>query len=116
MVDFETFPKSAQPGYMTLLSELASDLHSKGMKVYVSVQASNEDYDYAAISARVDGVVLMNYDEHYPGGTPGPIASQDWFVKNLQQAIKAIPKEKLISAIGNYGYDWVHKPRKGTLP
>ena len=116
MVDFETFPKNSQPGYVALLGELASDLHAKGMKLYVSVQASNEDYDYAAIAARVDGVVLMNYDEHYPGGTPGPVASQDWFVKNLQQAIKAIPKEKLISAIGNYGYDWVHKPAKGKLP
>ena len=34
-----------------------------------------------------DGVVLMNYDEHYPSpGTPGPVASQDWFVDNLKAA------------------------------
>src|SRR5947209_9336401 len=27
--------------------------------------------------------------------------------------MKIIPKEKLICAIGNYGYDWVEKPKKG---
>jgi cellulose synthase/poly-beta-1,6-N-acetylglucosamine synthase-like glycosyltransferase/peptidoglycan/xylan/chitin deacetylase (PgdA/CDA1 family)/spore germination protein YaaH len=116
MIDFETFPKSGQPGYLALLGELHSDLHAKGLKLYVSVQVRNEDYDYKAIAARADGLVLMNYDEHYPGGTPGPVASQDWFVENIQAAQKLIPKEKLICALGNYGYDWVHKPKKGKLP
>jgi len=116
MIDFESFPKQGQPGYVALLNELASDLHAKGMKLYVSVQVRNEDFDYAAISSPVDGVVIMNYDEHFPGGTPGPVASQDWFLDNLESAVKEIPKEKLICAIGNYGYDWVEKPKKGKLP
>ena len=116
MIDFESFPKKAQPGYVALLNELSSDLHAKGMKLYVSVQVRNEDYDYKAMSAAVDGVVIMNYDEHFPGGTPGPVASQEWFTDNLESAIKEIPKEKLICAIGNYGYDWVERPKKGKLP
>jgi peptidoglycan-N-acetylglucosamine deacetylase len=121
MVDFESFPKKAQRGYVVLLNELSSDLHAKGMKLYVSVQVRNEDYDYKAISSTVDGVVIMNYDEHYPGGTPGPVASQDWFSANLESAVKVIPKEKLICAIGNYGYDWVERPKSpksntGKLP
>jgi peptidoglycan-N-acetylglucosamine deacetylase len=116
MVDFESFPKRGQTGYVALLRELSSDLHAKGMKLYVSVQVRNEDYDYAAISSAVDGVVIMNYDEHFPGGTPGPVASQEWFAANVQAAMKIIPKEKLICAIGNYGYDWVVKPKKGKLP
>jgi peptidoglycan-N-acetylglucosamine deacetylase len=121
MVDFESFPKKAQRGYVALLNELSSDLHAKGMKLYVSVQVRNEDYDYKAISSAVDGVVIMNYDEHYPGGTPGPVASQDWFSANLESAVKVIPKEKLICAIGNYGYDWVERPKSpksktGKLP
>jgi cellulose synthase/poly-beta-1,6-N-acetylglucosamine synthase-like glycosyltransferase/spore germination protein YaaH/peptidoglycan/xylan/chitin deacetylase (PgdA/CDA1 family) len=116
MIDFESFPKKAQPGYVALLNELSSDLHAKGMKLYVSVQVRNSDYNYAAISVAVDGVVIMNYDEHYPGGTPGPVASQDWFTNNLKSAIKDIPKNKLICAIGNYGYDWVERDKKGKLP
>ncbi|MGO9825723.1 MAG: glycosyltransferase [Terriglobales bacterium] len=116
MIDFESFPKRGQPGYVDLLNELASDLHAKGMKLYVSVQVRNEDFDYKAISAAADGVVIMNYDEHFPGGAPGPVASQDWFTDNLDAAIEEIPKQKLICAIGNYGYDWVDRPEKGKLP
>jgi len=116
MVDFESFPKKGQTGYVALLNELSSDLHAKGLKLYVSVQVRNEDFDYKAISSAADGVVIMNYDEHFPGGTPGPVASQDWFLDNLDSAVKEIPKEKLICAIGNYGYDWVEKPKKGKLP
>ena len=116
MVDFEAFPKSGQPGYLALLKELSSDLHARGMKLYVSVPAHNEDFDYPAVAGPADGVVVMNYDEHYPGGKPGPVASQDWFVKNLSFAKSVIPQDKLICAIANYGYDWVLKPKKGKPP
>jgi cellulose synthase/poly-beta-1,6-N-acetylglucosamine synthase-like glycosyltransferase/spore germination protein YaaH/peptidoglycan/xylan/chitin deacetylase (PgdA/CDA1 family) len=116
MVDFEAFPKVGQPGYVAFLNELSSDLHARGMKLYVSVPAHNQEFDYAAIAAPADGVVVMNYDEHYPGAASGPVASQDWFVDNLRFAVKVIPREKLICAIANYGYDWVLKPKKGKLP
>jgi cellulose synthase/poly-beta-1,6-N-acetylglucosamine synthase-like glycosyltransferase/spore germination protein YaaH/peptidoglycan/xylan/chitin deacetylase (PgdA/CDA1 family) len=116
MVDFEEIPPEAQSGYMALLQELGGDLHAKGMKLYVSVPPHNEDFNYPAVASRVDGVVLMNYDEHYPEGTPGPVASQDWFVANLEYARKVVPLDKLICAIGNYGYDWVRKPKHGKLP
>ena len=116
MVDFEAFPKVGQPGYVALLNELSADLHARGMKLYVSVPAHNLEFDYAAIAAPADGVVVMNYDEHYPGAASGPVASQDWFVNNLKFAVKVIPRDKLICAIANYGYDWVLRPKKGKLP
>ena len=75
MVDFEAFPKVGQPGYVALLNELSSDLHARGMKLYVSVPAHNEEFDYVAIEEPADGVVVMNYDEHYPGAASGPVAS-----------------------------------------
>ena len=116
MVDFEEIDIKGQPGYLALMQEISDDLHAKGMKLYVSVPAHNPDFDYSAVASRVDGVVLMNYDEHYPGAASGPVASQDWFVDNLEFARKVIPLDKLICAIGNYGYDWVQKPKNGKLP
>ena len=116
MVDFETFPKSGRRGYLALLNELSSDLHARGLKLYVSVPARDPDWDYPAVAAAADGVVLMNYDEHDPGDVAGPVASQDWFVENLKRAQKAIPQGKLICAIGNYGYDFVQKKKNGKLP
>ncbi|MGA8866240.1 MAG: glycosyltransferase [Candidatus Sulfotelmatobacter sp.] len=115
-VDFEAFPKSGQPGYIALLNELSSDLHARGMKLYVSVPPHNPEFNYAAVAAAADGVVIMNYDEHYPNAPSGPVASQDWFVQNLKFAESAIPREKLICAIANYGYDWALKPKNGKMP
>jgi peptidoglycan-N-acetylglucosamine deacetylase len=117
MVDFEDLPQTGQSGFVSLLNELSGDLHSKGMKLYVSVPAGNPDFPYRAVASAADGVVLMDYDEHYAGsgGTAGPIASQDWFTANLTQAKKVIPLDKLICAIANYGYDWVQKPKRGKL-
>jgi peptidoglycan-N-acetylglucosamine deacetylase len=116
MVDFEDFPTKAQPAFIELLNELSSDLHSKNMKLYVSVPANNPDFNYQAASKAADGIVLMDYDEHYGGGPSGPVASQDWFVHNLMEAKKSVPLDKLICSIANYGYDWVKKPKRGRLP
>jgi peptidoglycan-N-acetylglucosamine deacetylase len=74
MVDFEDLPKKTLPYFTDLLNELSGDLHAKGMKLYVSVPAGNGDFDYAAVAKAADGVVLMNYDEHYSG--PGLVYQQ----------------------------------------
>jgi len=116
MIDFEAFPPSGQAGYVALLKDLSADLHARGLKLYVAVPPHNGEYDYKSISAAADGLILMNYDEHYPGAASGPVASQDWFEQNLQFASSVVPKEKIICAIANYGYDWVEKPKKGKLP
>jgi cellulose synthase/poly-beta-1,6-N-acetylglucosamine synthase-like glycosyltransferase/peptidoglycan/xylan/chitin deacetylase (PgdA/CDA1 family)/spore germination protein YaaH len=115
MVDFEDFPQKGQRGYMTLLAELSQDLHASGRKLYAAVPSHNEEWNYRQVAALTDGVVLMNYDEHYPGGDAGPVASQKWFISNLNFARKVIPQDKLICAIGNFGYDWAKKPRHGKL-
>jgi peptidoglycan-N-acetylglucosamine deacetylase len=116
MVDFEAFPAKGQPGYIALLQELSSDLHARGMKMYVAVPPRNDEFNYPALSAAADGVVIMDYDEHYPGGKSGPVASQDWFLDNLKHVRSVIPQDKIICAIANYGYDWVLKPKNGKLP
>ncbi len=105
-LDIEGFDQKAQPGYRTLIADLASDLHQRNQKLYLSVPVGNPDFDYAFLSNKADGLILMNYDQHYPGGAPGAIAGQDWFTQNLTKALKVMPREKIICAIGNYGYDW----------
>ena len=65
----------------------------------------------ARLAASADGLVVMNYDQHQVTSAPGPVAAQDWFTANLRQAIKDIPKTKIICAIGGYGYDWGISPK-----
>ena len=117
-LDIEAFPETSRGDYKQLVQELHGDLQSKGLKLYIAVPANDKQFDYSAIGQYADGLILMNYDEHYPGGMPGPVASQDWFLNNLTSALTVIPREKIIAAIGNYGYDWAQKPgqKKGEPP
>jgi cellulose synthase/poly-beta-1,6-N-acetylglucosamine synthase-like glycosyltransferase/peptidoglycan/xylan/chitin deacetylase (PgdA/CDA1 family) len=117
-LDIEAFPESSRGDFRTLVHELYDELHAKNMKLYVAVPVNDRTFDYPAIASISDGLILMNYDQHYPGGEPGPIAGQDWFLNNLRDALKVIPKEKIICAVGNYGYDWAMKKgqKKGTPP
>ncbi len=116
-LDIEGFPENSQNDFHTLVEELAGDLHARGLKLYVVVPV-NDLSNYPGIADVCDGIILMNYDQHFPGSAPGPVAGQDWFVKNVQNALKTIPKNKLLCVIANTGYDWAMSPRqkKGTPP
>ncbi|HWZ12501.1 MAG TPA: glycosyltransferase, partial [Acidobacteriaceae bacterium] len=100
--------------YRALVGSLYADLHAKNLRLYVNTPVDDDDFDLAFLAAHSDGVVLMNYDQHQAESGPGPVAGQDWFVKNLQVALKIVPRNKLICAIGGYGYDWTMPlPAKG---
>ena len=105
-LDFESLNDDANPDYLTFIRELYSDLHARNLRLYVNVASQTPDSDLKSIAANSDGIVLMNYDEHEATSEPGPVASQNWFISNLQRVLQVVPKEKLICAVGNYGYDW----------
>ncbi len=105
-LDIENLTDDADAAYLTFIKELYANLHPRDLRLYVNVGVSAPDDELKQIAENSDGVVLMNYDEHEVDSQPGPIASQNWFVANLTRALKSVPKEKLICAVGNYGYDW----------
>jgi cellulose synthase/poly-beta-1,6-N-acetylglucosamine synthase-like glycosyltransferase/spore germination protein YaaH/peptidoglycan/xylan/chitin deacetylase (PgdA/CDA1 family) len=117
-LDIEAYPETSRGDYKQLVQELYSDLQVRGLKLFIAVPVNDHEFDYTGIAKLSDGIILMNYDEHYPGGMPGPVSSQDWFVKNLEFALTVIPREKIIAAIGNYGYDWAQRrgQKKGEPP
>ena len=47
----------------------------------IDVPVADEAYDYAAIAASCDYMIIMAYDEHYSDGEPGSIASSQWLTK-----------------------------------
>ncbi len=105
-LDIENLPDEAGPAYVQFVRELYGDLHARNLRLYIDTAPSADDEDLKVLAQNSDGIVLMNYDEHEDQSEPGPIASQTWFVNNLKRAIKVVPKEKLICALGNYGYEW----------
>jgi cellulose synthase/poly-beta-1,6-N-acetylglucosamine synthase-like glycosyltransferase/peptidoglycan/xylan/chitin deacetylase (PgdA/CDA1 family)/spore germination protein YaaH len=105
-LDFESLPDDAEPAYLSFIHELYAGMHPRNLRLYVNTAVSTPDASLKAIAANSDGVILMNYDEHQVTSTPGPVASQEWFLGNLSRVLKVVPKQKLICAVGNYGYDW----------
>ena len=106
MVDFETMPAASLPALRTFLSELRAQLAPKHRLVSVTMPIDNPDWSTRAFGQVADRLVLMAYDEHWQGGTPGPIASNPWFVQKLQHALAGLPRGKAIVALGEYAYDW----------
>ena len=105
-LDFQALPTDARQGYNQLIEAVYADFHAKNLRVYINVPVATSPADMSVYAANSDGLVLMNYGEHQDGTSPGPIAGQDWFEQNLQNAMKVVPKDKIICAIGAYGYDW----------
>lgn len=105
-VDFEALKPQDKDLYLDFLSDIAGKLHAKNKLLSVDVPPRNEAFDAEYIGKIADAVVLMSYDEHFAGGEPGPIASQTWFVDTLEELQAQVPADKLIVAVGTYGYDW----------
>ena len=109
VVDFEEVPEKSQKDFSQFIAELAADLHRQNLKLMVSLPAADWAYDYAGMGKSADAVILMNYDQHWRTSAPGPIAAQDWFVKNIEAITKLVPPQKLVMGIANYAYDWPSK-------
>jgi peptidoglycan-N-acetylglucosamine deacetylase len=105
-LDLEDLPDDALPGYHLLIGELYKQMHPKNLRLFVNEGVGADDSEFTQLAAQTDGILLMNYDQHEETGDPGPIAAQDWFENNLKRVLKVVPKEKIICAIGNYGYNW----------
>ena len=105
-VDFEGVPEDSQQDFHEFTTELASKFHAANLKVMYELPAADDTYDYAFFGKHVDAIVLLNYDQHWLTSDPGPIAAQDWFVRNLDAVKKLVPPQKIIMGIANYCYDW----------
>ena len=105
-LDIESIPDDADPAYIAFIEALYAQMHARNLRLYVNVAVATSDSDLKTIAANSDGIILMNYDQHQTDSDPGPVAAQNWFVANLQRVLKLVPKDKIICAVGNYGYDW----------
>ena len=111
MLDFEEVPGNRQADFTRFVSELAAALHRSAAQLLVALPAADPAYDYAGMARDADAIVLMDYDQHWLTSPPGPIAAQDWFVRNLESTLALVPREKLVIAIAAYAYDWIEGPR-----
>ena len=109
-IDFENIPARSGEAFLSFLRELRAGLPDKifSVALYGRTRATaNDVYDYAKISALVDKVFIMAYDEHWSTSKPGPISTLRWCRNVAEYALRVIGREKLIMGIPFYGRAWV---------
>lgn len=114
-IDFEGVYHYNRNNYSDFIKELYQALQSQGLLLTISVPAKTWDkptdswngaFNYKELAKYSDKIMIMSYDQHYPGGSPGPVASYEWVKKVAEYAVTVVPREKIILGTAAYGYDW----------
>ncbi len=113
-IDFENLSSKSQKPLLSFMQELYSQFHPLGLEVSQSVPFEDPSFNYKELANYNDFLILMAYDEHWSESSAGAVASQKWFVECLKHRFSELPSEKLVVALGNYGYDWQGNSKVGT--
>ena len=122
-VDFEYIEPSLRDEYTAFLKEAADLMHENGfiLSTDLAPKISADQpgflygaHDYPAIGAVADQVFLMTYEWGYTFGPPMAVSPLNMVRAVLRYAVSAIPREKILMGIPNYGYDWKLPFERGT--
>jgi spore germination protein YaaH/peptidoglycan/xylan/chitin deacetylase (PgdA/CDA1 family)/GT2 family glycosyltransferase len=111
--DLENLSPKAIAAYPAFLKHARDVLSPHGLEVWVTAPFDDEDWPFKALQEATDTLVLMAYDEHWSTGDPGPAAGQEWFEKNLNLRLSHLDPDKVVMALGSYGYDWKARDKSG---
>ncbi len=105
--------------YPVLVAQVCRTLDAIGRTCQVTVMArtssapvyAHQDiatwvYDYKALAAAADRVQIMAYDDHSPGGPPGPIAPLPWVRQVIAFARSQADPRHYELGVPAYGYEW----------
>jgi spore germination protein YaaH len=111
-IDFESVPRDDADHFLDFLKALKLALPA-GKMLSIAVPARTaprpDAYDYIRVSAVVDRVVIMAYDEHWSTSSPGPVASLPWCSRVLDFAMSTIESGKIVMGLPLYGRAWPDK-------
>jgi hypothetical protein len=118
-LDVEELRSSQRDAYSALVREVAALLSRQGrqLAVYVprpAAAGSALAYDWSALAAAADLLLVSTYNETGPSGPPGPLDSSAGFDAVLQRAA-AVSRTKTVPIIGAIGYLWPGAGRPGTM-
>jgi cellulose synthase/poly-beta-1,6-N-acetylglucosamine synthase-like glycosyltransferase/spore germination protein YaaH/peptidoglycan/xylan/chitin deacetylase (PgdA/CDA1 family) len=108
-VDFENLDAADYRLYVPFLQRLKTSFAPAHLTVSADLEVGDKAaaLDWRAVSSACDFVIVMAYNEN--GETtklPGPIASMNWYRRQVQRAVETIPRDKLVIGLANYSLDW----------
>ena len=108
-VDLEKLPSSAGEGYIQFIRELSVACRKRGLILSVDnyvPSAWTAHYHRAEQGVVADYVIIMAYDEHYNGSEAGSTASVDFVRQGVEDTLKEVPAEKVVTAFPFYTRLW----------
>lgn len=114
-IDFEYVYSRDRENYNNFLRRVVERLHPLGYIVITSLAPKTsadqpgllyEAHDYPAHGELADYVILMTYEWGYTYGPARPVAPLNLVEDVIRYAVTAIPPQKILMGIPNYGYDW----------
>jgi len=105
VLDFESLPDGSLDDYLRFVATIRAALPA-GSTLAVTAPAGDAAWPLGRLARVCDRVIVMAYDEHWESGPAGPIASQPWFVHEVDAALAQVGRDKLVVALGSYAYDW----------
>ncbi len=107
-LDFEGLPSDAGQSYTQFFRELSVECHKRGLALSIDnyvPYSYNDHYNLEEQGVFADYVIIMGYDEH-TGSDIGPVASIDYTEYGIKEALKRVPKERVIEAVPLYTRVW----------
>ncbi len=107
-IDFEAVLADDKEHFISFLRAIKSRIGRKTLSVALPARTRKvaEAYDYERIAQVADRIIIMAYDEHWSGSSPGSVASLQWCEKVATYAIQTIGNKKLVMGIPFYGRAW----------
>ena len=114
-IDFEDLKEKTDNPLIAFQKELYENMHAKGLLVTQDITPENEDFNIKELAKSNDFIFLMAYDQYYSTSVAGPVSSQRWIEKTLDETSGSIASEKIVLCIAGYGYDWPEDEEATTL-
>lgn len=114
-VDFEKVSDECGEHYIQFIRELSVRCRQNGIVLSVDnyvPKGYNMQYDRKEQGIVADYVVIMGYDEYYAGSPQaGPVSSYNYVKEGIEETLKEVPAEKVISGIPFFTRLWEETPK-----
>lgn len=109
-IDFESIPEEAGDGYIQFIREISVKCRKNGIVLSVDDPVPmpyTAHYNRKEQGIVADYVIIMGYDEHYSGSEEaGSVASLSFEKQGIEDTLKEVPAEKIISGVPFYTRLW----------
>lgn len=114
-VDFEKISQDCGEHYIQFIRELSVRCRQNGLVLSVDnyvPKGYNMQYNRKEQGVMADYVVIMGYDEHFAGSPEaGSVSSYNFVKEGIEETLKEVPAEKVISGIPFFTRLWEETPK-----